>query len=102
MDLVVEVLSKSTRAYDLDEKRLWYREAQVPEIWLIDPAKRQFHVDWLKETGDRAHGNYQAELLESGRWKSRVMSGFWIDVDWLWSDPLPGDYDCLQMILGSA
>jgi Uma2 family endonuclease len=102
MDLVFEVLSQSTRAYDLDEKRSWYREAQVPEIWLIDPAKRQFHVDWLHGAGGKAHADYQTELLETGRWHSRVLTGFWIDVEWLWAEPLPNDYDCLTRILGST
>lgn len=102
MDLVVEILSKSTRAYDLDEKRMWNREARVPEIWLIDPDMHQLHVDWLKATGEKTHGDYQAELIEHGRWNSRVVSGFWIDVEWFWADPPPNDFGCLTSILGST
>lgn len=102
MDLVIEILSKSTRAFDLDEKLTWYREARVPEIWLVDPDHRQFHVDWLKLTEEQSPGDYQTERLERGRWQSRIVGGFWMDVEWLWADPLPNDFDCLNRILEST
>jgi Uma2 family endonuclease len=35
--LVVEILSPSTRALDLGEKRLVYSESAVPAYWLVDP-----------------------------------------------------------------
>ena len=39
-DLVVEVLSPSTRDNDLGAKRLQYLAAGVSELWLVDPAAR--------------------------------------------------------------
>jgi Uma2 family endonuclease len=39
-DLVVEVLSPSTRANDLGPKRRAYLQGGVSEVWLIDPADR--------------------------------------------------------------
>lgn len=36
--LVVEILSRSTRLYDLGTKRLAYREAGVGAYWVFDPA----------------------------------------------------------------
>ncbi len=36
--LVIEVLSPSTRRYDLGTKRLVYLEAKVSGYWLVDPA----------------------------------------------------------------
>ena len=44
-DLVVEVLSPSTRAYDLGDKRLAYHDAQIEEIWLVDDDNRQLFID---------------------------------------------------------
>ena len=35
-DLVVEVLSDSTRKYDRDEKLGWYRQYGVRECWLVE------------------------------------------------------------------
>jgi Uma2 family endonuclease len=39
-DLVVEVLSPSTRANDLGPKRRAYLKGGVQEIWLVEPADR--------------------------------------------------------------
>lgn len=36
-DLAIEVLSPSTRAFDLVRKRADYARVGVPELWLIDP-----------------------------------------------------------------
>jgi len=90
MDLVVEVLSRSTRRYDLYEKRPAYQEAGVPEIWMIDPERREFHVDFATEHG------YESATLVAGRLESRVIDGFVLNVDWFWSDPLPVPRDCVD------
>jgi Uma2 family endonuclease len=39
-DLVVEVLSPSSRVYDRKIKLAAYRDAGVPELWLVDPLSR--------------------------------------------------------------
>lgn len=43
-DLVVEVLSPGTRAYDGGLKRRHYLEAGVPEVWLVDVDERSVEV----------------------------------------------------------
>lgn len=53
-DLVVEIASPSTAAYDRDEvqgKRAAYAHIGVPEYWIIDPARRT--VTLLSLEGDR-------------------------------------------------
>jgi Uma2 family endonuclease len=92
-DLMLEVLSPSNRHYDLKEKRAVYREARVPEIWLIDPDERQVIVDLLR--GRR----YVTTKTTKGRVESTVLTGFWIEASWLWSDPLPNAMACLRHIL---
>jgi len=87
-DLVIEVISSSTRRYDLGEKRAAYREARVPETWLIDPEQRRFEADVLE--GD----TYGTQVLTTGRWSSHVLPGFTLDVSWLWAEPPPNPLEC--------
>jgi Uma2 family endonuclease len=44
-DLVIEVLSDSSRRHDRDVKSGWYREYGVRECWLIDPVSRDVTLD---------------------------------------------------------
>lgn len=48
-DLVVEILSPSTRSYDRKTKLAAYRDAGVPEFWLVDPQTRTVAVYGWKE-----------------------------------------------------
>ncbi|HWM92517.1 MAG TPA: Uma2 family endonuclease [Thermoanaerobaculia bacterium] len=48
-DLMVEVLSPSTRLYDRRIKLNAYRDAGVPEFWLVDPLTRTVVVYGWKE-----------------------------------------------------
>lgn len=50
-DLVVEVLSPSTAAYDRATKLLIYADAGVPEVWLIDSQAKT--VEILKLQGKK-------------------------------------------------
>jgi len=90
MDLAVEVLSRSTRRYDLEQKRPAYHAAGVRGIWLIDPDRREFHVDFAMRHG------YESATLVTGRLVSRVIPGLVLDIDWLWSKPLPAPLACLD------
>jgi hypothetical protein len=45
-------------------------------------------------------GRRYRRRVRRGRLESRVVAGFWIDVGWLWQDPLPDEWTCLQSILG--
>jgi Uma2 family endonuclease len=47
-DWVCEVLSPSTRTYDLTEKRDIYREQGVGHLWFVDPAARTLEAFALK------------------------------------------------------
>jgi len=55
-DLVVEILSPSTRSYDRNLKRQHYLDAGVPELWLVDIDARSVEV-WRP-------GSDQAERLD--------------------------------------
>jgi Uma2 family endonuclease len=89
MDLAIEVLSKSTRDYDLGDKRMAYRDGRVPEIWLIDPESSQVHLDFLEG------GEYRSQTLKTGKFSSRVVADLPVEVAWFWATPLPDPLACL-------
>lgn len=88
MDLVVEVISRSTRDYDHQTKLPAYREGGVGEIWFLDRERRQFDVH------ARRNGGYTIHVLTTGRWDSVALPGFSLLVDWFWQNPLPAVADC--------
>lgn len=94
-DFVVEILSETTRRFDLTTKRAAYHEARTPELWIIDGDNRGVLVDRLTQAG-----TYQEERLQEGVLRSQAVAGFWIDVGWLWQKPFPDPLDCLLRILG--
>ena len=54
-DLIVEVLSESTRRYDELEKRELYEQFRVPEYWVIDPDARSVKIYRRGVSGDYEH-----------------------------------------------
>jgi Uma2 family endonuclease len=94
-DLVVEIASEGDPRLDEREKLPRYREAALPEIWLVRPDRRVVRVDRR-----RADGGYDTIELAEGRLASTVVEGLWIDVAWLWQEPLPSAIACLRRILG--
>ena len=97
-DLVVEVISESTRRYDLRTKASNYRQSGVPEYWVIDTARQLLFLHLIPGTAEE---DYRATEVGSGVLKSCSVPQFWIDVSWLWQEPLPGAFDCLRRILGA-
>jgi len=91
--LVIEILSRSTRDHDLGLKLSIYRDAGIPEIWLFDERDRAVIVE--RHVGD----GYQRLRVVQGHLHSTAIPGFWIDVAWLWDNPLPNPRRCLAMIL---
>lgn len=84
-DLVVEVISPESRARDRGEKFYEYEEAGVREYWLIDPERKQVEFYQLGEDGV-----YRTVLAGSeGQYRSAVLEGLWLQVEWLWQTPKP-------------
>ncbi|MCS7208968.1 MAG: Uma2 family endonuclease [Fimbriimonadales bacterium] len=82
-NLIVEVLSPTTRAIDRGEKFAEYEAAGVPEYWLIDPDRQYAEFFQLDETGA-----YRVAFSGSeGVYRSRVLEGLWLELRWLWERP---------------
>ena len=93
--MVIEIASESDPGLDYREKLPRYREAEIPEIWIVDPFKQEL----LVETKSGSH--YVTRTESSGRVESTVVPGFWIEASWLWQEELPSTMACLRDILGS-
>ncbi len=72
-DLVVEVLSPSTRANDLGVKRDLYMQSGVRELWLVDPDARTV-------TRARPDATPDEVLSEGTTLRSELLEGFALDV----------------------
>jgi Uma2 family endonuclease len=107
-DLAIEIASYSHPRIDLKRKLPRYREARVPEIWLINPYSKTVRVEVLRPAGangpdapnrDAGSGAYETRTLSAGRLTTAALPGFWIEVSWLWQEPLPSAFACLSQIL---
>ena len=83
-DLAVEVVSPESRGRDRKEKFREYEQAGVREYWILDAINRQAEFYGLD-----AARIYQPLPVAQGVFRSQVIQGLWIDVKWLWQDPLP-------------
>jgi Uma2 family endonuclease len=73
-DLVVEILSASTRALDLTRKAQLYAEAGVAEYWVADPDEPSLRIYALRG------GRYEEIPAEGGRVVSAVVPGLVVEL----------------------
>jgi Uma2 family endonuclease len=95
-DIAVEIVSRDSVTRDYNEKRELYQSAGVEEYWIVDPRAKRVQFLQLE------NGQYELAPLEDNRiFRSRVIPGFWLNVDWLLQRPVPRAYDCLHEILAA-
>jgi Uma2 family endonuclease len=91
-DLVIEIVSPESQDRDRETKRQEYERGGVREYWLLDPEANEAIFYQLQP-----NGVYTASAVEAdGIYRSAVIVGLWIDVDWLWQRPLPDPFDILR------
>ena len=84
-DLVVEIISRDSRARDRGDKFYEYEQGGVREYWLLDYLRRQAEFYQLGPDGI-----YRlVPMDEDGIYHSAVLEGLWLRVEWLWQEPLP-------------
>jgi Uma2 family endonuclease len=84
-DLVVEIVSPDSTIRDRREKLDEYREAGVPEYWLVDEP-RQMALFYVLT----ADGRYEpAPIGPDGIYTSAVLPRLRLRVSWLWQSPPP-------------
>ena len=80
-DLVVEILSPSTRRNDLVLKRSLYARIGVREYWIIEPATQVVNVLRLEA------GTYvEIPLVETGAVRSQVLPGLYLTLEDVFED----------------
>ena len=94
--LAVEVISPSTRRRDLRTKASSYRTHNVPEYWAVDLERRILYQHRLPEAPAEP---YLIVSYTAGRLDSQSIAGFWLEVDWLWQEPLPKHLECVERVL---
>jgi len=93
-EMVVEILSPSTRQLDRGKKMALYARHGVLEYWQIDPEGQiaeffQNHNGaWLPMT-----------VSDDDIFHSKVISGFWMNIQWLFAEEVPDVLDTVMMIL---
>jgi Uma2 family endonuclease len=75
-DLVIEIMSKTSKNYDLKTKREIYRQYKVKEIYFVDYSEKDVVIDILE--GDK----YGCLTVKFGEpFKSTVLKGFYLYIE---------------------
>ena len=93
-DIAVEIVAKESHERDWVTKRELYEKFGVREYWIIDYLQKKF--EFLKLVGNRF---VPMKLEDDHIFRSQVLPGFWLDIEWLLAKPLPSTPDCLDQIL---
>ncbi len=97
-DLVIEVVSDDSVTRDREDKFYEYEAAGIPEYWIIDPRSNRRRAYFYQLD---AQGRYQPVIMGAdGVYRSKVLPGFWLRVDWLWAEK-PDPLLMLAEIVGS-
>jgi Uma2 family endonuclease len=84
-DLAIEVISPESRTRDQKDKYYEYQQAGVREYWCFDPIRQEVEFYRLNDEGLYT----VVPVGEDGIFRSAVLEGLWLKVDWLWREPLP-------------
>jgi Uma2 family endonuclease len=93
-DLALEIVSQESVDRDYHQKRLQYEQAGISEYWIIDEEQKKVTLLRLD-----TKGKYREVRPRKGVLHSQVLPGFWIRVNWLWTETRPRKADALAQIL---
>lgn len=83
-DLVIEIVSPGTGTTDRRDKFHEYQSGGVREYWILDP-----HTQTAEFYVHDERGEFQAAEAPGGSFRSTVVDGFWLEIEWLWELPDP-------------
>ena len=93
-DLVIEIISPSSRRLDLVDKKDLYARFGVREYWIIDQFRQT--TQFLKNND----GNWENLPVDpAGIIRSSAIPGFWLRTDWLFAEEFPNERVVVELIL---
>lgn len=82
-DLAIEIISPESVGRDRGEKFVEYEAAGIREYWLFDPERKQTEFYRLSDDGF-----YQLISTSDGVFRSEVLPGFFLRLEWFWQEKL--------------
>lgn len=98
-DVAVEIVSPDSVERDYEDKRLKYEEAGVKEYWILDPDEQR--ATFLIRDA-RMGAGFSESILEDAIFRSRAITGFWLDIRWLWMSPRPTTLSVAKQLLAGT
>ena len=93
-DICIEIVSEESVSRDYGEKFAEYEDVGVREYWIIDPLRDRVTFYRLDE-----NGRYRSILPdENGRYTTPLLPKFYLPVDVLWQEELPGYFEIGDMV----
>src|SRR5262249_40589697 len=89
-DLAVEIVSPDDPDRDYKDKLKEYEHGRIREYWIVDPLQRVVNQFILNK-----EGKYERAAPRQGKYRSRVLKGFFLREEWLWNAP---DMDPLALL----
>ncbi len=83
-DIAVEIILPESVERDRKTKFGEYEAAGVNEYWLIDPEKQEAEFYRLDE-----NGLYKQIQIDENVFRSEVLDGFFLRLEWLWQENTP-------------
>jgi Uma2 family endonuclease len=96
-DLIVEVISDESVSRDRGDKFYEYQDAGVREYWIIDSRPDRQRADFYVLDPNRRYR--PVPIADDGTYRSTVLPGFWLRVDWLWAEE-PDALRALAQVVG--
>ncbi len=95
-DLIIEIISPWDRPSEVMQRIGNYQMIGVKELWIIDQPKNKMQVLIFDESTKA----YSPLEIKDSIFHSRILSGFWLKIDWLWQKPLPSVLEVFKEIAG--
>ena len=96
-DLVIEIVSPNDTRSDIIALESDYSAIGVPEIIFVDPQKKQ-----VRQVRKAQDGTYVSKLMLTGRLKFDSIPGFWIEVDWIFAETQPDEFEVTSRLIEEA
>lgn len=93
-DICIEVVSEESVSRDYGEKFAEYEKAGVREYWIIDPKHSRTTFYRLDQNGSY----HNISLNEQNHYQTPLLPQFYLPVDILWQEELPGYFEIGDMV----